>query len=111
LHTHRHQFPTDLNIAKKEIDENRRFLEAIAPFQLDQFCYPSGFYDPSQWSLLTTLGVKSSTTCIPGNNSELTPRHGLRRFLDGSNVHQLEFEAEISGFSDLLRQLKGNESR
>jgi hypothetical protein len=30
----------------------------------------------------------------------------LRRFLDDSQTTQLEFEAELSGFSEVLRQLR-----
>lgn len=31
----------------------------------------------------------------------------LRRFLDGENISQVEFEAELSGFMELARKARG----
>jgi hypothetical protein len=39
-------------------------------------------------------------------NGAETPRLALRRFLDGEDVAQIEFEAEISGFAELARQAR-----
>jgi peptidoglycan/xylan/chitin deacetylase (PgdA/CDA1 family) len=105
LHTHRHTFPIDnRDIAEQEISNNRAALKRCLPTETQHhFCYPSGLWEERQWEWLDAMGVKSSTTCLPGLNSHETPRHGLRRFLDGANIHQLEFEAALSGFSDLLR--------
>lgn len=110
LHTHRHRFPADdRQEAVCEIEDNRRALAQWMAGERTHFCYPSGLYDPIQFEWLDSMGVESSTTCLPGLNSAATPRHGLRRFLDGENIHWLEFEAALSGFSDLLRGLRPRE--
>jgi len=112
LHTHRHQFPEqDEILAKKEIQENRAALQSIVKEPLNHFCYPSGIYSPDQWKWLSDLGIESATTCEVGLNQETTHPLGLKRFLDGENISQIEFEAEISGFADLLRSLFGKTSK
>ena len=104
LHTHRHDFPeNDATRAMSEIAENRAALARWGFPERRHFCYPSGLWHERQWAWLDSMGVASSTTCLPGLNSRQTPRHALRRFLDGENIHPLEFEAALCGFSDLLR--------
>ena len=104
LHTHRHRFPADDEpAAVREIEENRQILRVITGVEARHFCYPSGLWDPRQAPWLDRLDIRSSTTCLPGLNSAATPRHALRRFLDGDTVHPLEFEAALSGFADLVR--------
>lgn len=105
LHTHRHNFPLDDGPgAQREIEQNRQSLSQWLPGPFEHFCYPSGEWHERQFPWLDAVGVKSSTTCLPGLNDADTPRHALRRFLDGENIHPLEFEAAVSGFSDLLRR-------
>jgi len=112
LHTHRHVFSGDTqSLAECEIADNRNALKRWIVADTHHFCYPSGLWDERQWAWLDNMQVKSSTTCLPGLNSHLTPKHALRRFLDGENIHQLEFEAALSGFSDLLRELRASSSR
>jgi peptidoglycan/xylan/chitin deacetylase (PgdA/CDA1 family) len=104
LHTHRHHFPPmDMETCRREIADNRRFLRESGIDHTEHFCYPSGIYAPHQWPVLDELGVRSSTTCETGLAGAGDPRHGLRRFLDGESVSDIEFEAELSGFSELLR--------
>lgn len=104
LHTHRHTFPIDdLAAAEREIADNRAALQQWLVGEHQHFCYPSGLWDERQWSVLDKLQVKSSVTCVPGLNFRNTPRHELKRFLDSDDIHQLEFEAAVSGFSDLVR--------
>jgi peptidoglycan/xylan/chitin deacetylase (PgdA/CDA1 family) len=104
LHTHRHTLPDDDEIAvKREIEENRAAIQQMTAAEARHFCYPSGLWHPRQWAWLEAMRVESSTTCIPGLNSSATPRQALRRFVDGEHVHQLEFEAHLTGFVSLLR--------
>lgn len=106
LHTQRHTFSTDDRVqAVGEIADNRAALKRCGVDPIDHFCYPSGVFDPRQGAWLDEMGVKSSTTCVPGLNTPRTPRHAMHRFLDGDNIHPLEFEAALSGFSDVLRGL------
>lgn len=106
LHSHRHRFPEDRAGALRELRDNRAALEPLARKPLVHFCYPSGFRGPAHDSILREAGIRSATTCEPGLNYPDTPRLALRRFLDGEDIAQIEFEAEVSGFAELLRRLR-----
>jgi hypothetical protein len=41
-------------------------------------------------------------------NDTETPPLGLRRFLDADDISRIEFEAELSGFAELLRQSRSH---
>ena len=73
------------------------------------YCYPSGDYDHNAHAALQEIGDRSATTCLPGLIDTATGRDVsyLPRFLDGERIHALEFEAEMSGFSDFLKRLAG----
>lgn len=104
LHTHRHRLPIDPNLLRREIDDNRRVVEPIVGRAVKHFCYPSGIHDPSHLGPLRELGVTSATTCEVGLNPPATDPLLLNRFLDGNTISWLEFEAEMSGFAELLRR-------
>jgi peptidoglycan/xylan/chitin deacetylase (PgdA/CDA1 family) len=106
LHTHRHRFPADEAAVLKEIADNRAVLEPLVGRPLRHFCYPSGVYHPAALPWLAAAGVETATTCVPGLNYAKTPRLLLRRFLDGENISQIEFEAEVSGFAEVMRRLR-----
>jgi len=106
LHTHRHRFPLDRPLALRELRDNRAVLEPLVGRPLRHFCYPSGYARPAHLPWLAEAGVVSATTGEAGLNPPGHSRYTLRRFLDGSAVSQLEFEAELSGFTDLLRRLR-----
>lgn len=107
LHTHRHRFtPERLDEAEHEVVENRSVLQAMVGGPLEHFCYPSGVWGPEAFPMLERLGIRSSTTCEPGLVTASTARQALGRFLDGENIHALEFEAEVCGFLELLRRAK-----
>ena len=107
LHTHRHRFSRDNEAAcRQEIEDNRLALHEWIGRRPDHFCYPSGDWGPSQVPWLEAMGVKSATTCDPGLNSNRSSPHALQRILDSEDMHELEFEAALSGFNDLLRRLR-----
>lgn len=108
LHSHRHRWPLNEQNALKEIQDNRSFLKKLVSKknQLDHFCYPSGFYKISQFNFLEMAGIRSAVTCETGFNYPDTHPYRLYRFLDGENISQLEFEAEMSGFLELLRNIR-----
>jgi peptidoglycan/xylan/chitin deacetylase (PgdA/CDA1 family) len=104
LHTHRHQWSLDDKVKiEQEIRENRNFLERIVSHALVHFCYPSGIYGLHQAEWLVALGLSSATTIDPGLNYPDTSRFALRRVVDGEPVSDIEFEAEITGFMELMR--------
>jgi SAM-dependent methyltransferase/peptidoglycan/xylan/chitin deacetylase (PgdA/CDA1 family) len=107
LHSHRHEWPLDdRNTVEREIDENRRFLELLVTHPLEHFCYPSGVFGLHQGEWLAALGVRSATTIEPGLNYPETSPFALRRLMDGHPVSDVEFEAEISGFMEIVRALR-----
>ncbi|MFI5325703.1 MAG: insulinase family protein [Candidatus Rokuibacteriota bacterium] len=106
LHSHAHEFPEEERAVAHELAANRAVLEPVVGRRLSHFCYPSGRWSRAHWPWLERDGIRSATTCDPGLNDPATPRLALRRFLDGENIDQLDFEAEMSGFKDLLRDLK-----
>lgn len=105
LHTHRHRFPPDdLVTCARELADNREFLSQIVARRQQHFCYPSGIYGTSQAEVLRAAGIRTATTCDTGLVSVDAPKFELKRFLDGEQVSDLEFEAEMSGFADLARR-------
>lgn len=103
LHTHRHRFPVDEPLARKEIVDNREILEDWIRRPLKHLCYPDGLWDKRQFPWLEALGVESALTCGGGLNYKDTPRFALRRMLDSEIRSSIEFEAELSGYIELLR--------
>jgi hypothetical protein len=96
-----------LEAIASEIKENRQILAAVLaqkPETFKDFCYPSGVTSQSAPDLLDRLGVRSATTTVRGIAFPGDPAHMLRRILDGEQLSNIEFEAELSGFSELLRK-------
>src|SRR5262249_34248452 len=109
LHTHRHQWSIadDKVKVQEEIRENREFLERIISKPLLHFCYPSGVYGRHHAEWLAALGLTSATTIDPGLNYRDTSPFALRRVVDGEPVSDIEFEAEMTGFMELVRAVRG----
>jgi peptidoglycan/xylan/chitin deacetylase (PgdA/CDA1 family) len=111
-HTHRHRFPAGRpNLIEAEIQDNRAALSELGSGPFRHLCYPSGEYDREAFGLLASLGIESATTTEQGMNGPDSHPLGLRRFLDSDAISQIRFEAEMSGFLDLLRRyLRRNQS-
>jgi peptidoglycan/xylan/chitin deacetylase (PgdA/CDA1 family) len=105
LHTHRHRFPFEDEALTDEIVRNQEFVAACAGSHGKHLCYPSGHWHSDFWPVLRRCGVVSATTCDPGLNHEATPALSLCRFLDGEHLSELQFEAELRGFKQLLRDM------
>ena len=50
-------------------------------------------------------------TCDVGSNAHGDSPYLLKRYLDRDDAWDVEFEAELSGISDLLRSLRGTIGR
>jgi len=112
LHTHRHRLPTDSETeCRQEIQENKQMLMEILGINKTHLCYPSGIWGEHQWPWLKEEGVESATTCEPGLNTSKTPLLALYRILDQDDLSQIEFEAELFGFSELIRIITGKHTR
>ncbi len=110
LHGHVHRYPKGDPAALK--NDLRLCSDSIQGLGLPvpkHYCYPSGSFDADAPVALGELGVVSATTCIPGliSKAENDQAYFLPRFLDGRDVEMLEFEAEMSGFSEFLRRVTG----
>jgi peptidoglycan/xylan/chitin deacetylase (PgdA/CDA1 family) len=107
-HTHRHRFPMRESEARRELHDNRRALEPSVGHRLEHFCYPSGEWFEEHWPWLESEGMRTATTCEKGLNYPSTPPLALRRFLDGENIDEIEFEAEVTGYMELLRRTRAS---
>ena len=107
LHTHRHRFPTDTGVAAQELRDNRAALQDHVAAPLNHFCYPSGEWDEAHWPVLQEAGMLTATTCESGLVDARTPPLAMNRILDSARVSQIEYEAEVSGFNQLIRSLRG----
>lgn len=105
LHTHRHRSrPETFEQAEAEISDNRQALDSISPGPLRHFCYPSGQYNSREAEWLERLDIVSAVTVTGGFNQPGAPVYELHRFLDSESITELEFEAEMSGFFELIRR-------
>jgi peptidoglycan/xylan/chitin deacetylase (PgdA/CDA1 family) len=104
LHTHRHRVPVDRARFVDEVTENRRRLASygVAAATLVDFCYPSGVTHPSFPGWLREAGVATATTCDVALAAATDDPLLLPRFMDNGGFSQLEFEAWLSGVSQLL---------
>jgi peptidoglycan/xylan/chitin deacetylase (PgdA/CDA1 family) len=106
MHTHRHNFPIDLTVAKDELEKNREKVDPLLSVPMRHFCYPSGLWSETQQSLLESQGIESATTCLPGLMNDKINLYLIPRFLDGANISQIEYESELAGFSEFCRKFK-----
>jgi len=104
LHTHRHRLPADEDVVRREIAENRAVLAPVAARPLEHLCYPSSEHYPEQFEWLRELGVVSGTTCDTGLVRRGDDRYRLARILDGECVSEIELQAEMCGFLELVRR-------
>jgi peptidoglycan/xylan/chitin deacetylase (PgdA/CDA1 family) len=109
LHTHRHRPNIDNQEEfEKEITENRQVILDITGKDTFHFCYPSGIFHKRVQPWLRNMGIKSAVTTDTGLNAPQCDLFELKRFVDGEDVSEIEFEAELSGLMDVLRSLRKN---
>ena len=107
LHTHRHRLDLEnRDEVEREIRENRERLEPLLGKRLQHFCYPSGVHHPRIYPWLQALEVETATTTRTGLCYETSPPLALPRIVDGEDVSQIEFEAEIAGTLELARRMR-----
>jgi peptidoglycan/xylan/chitin deacetylase (PgdA/CDA1 family) len=102
LHTHRHRTPKDRSLFLREIEDNRKSIQAMTNVSATHFCYPSGVYDEAFLPWLEEAGVVSATTCDTGFASRGSHPLLLPRLLDVSGLSDLEFEGWLTGVSAAL---------
>lgn len=107
LHTHHHRIThRGEDCLRQELALNRERIQAITGRVPVHFCYPSGRFSPAVWPALSEAGIASATTTDIGLVDSQSADYALPRILDGQKVSELEFEAEMSGFMELLRRAR-----
>lgn len=103
LHTHRHRTPHDRPLFLREIEDNRKSIQAMTRSSApSHFCYPSGVYDEAFLPWLEEAGVVSATTCETGFATRQSNPLLLPRLLDVSGLSDIEFEGWLTGVSAAL---------
>jgi peptidoglycan/xylan/chitin deacetylase (PgdA/CDA1 family) len=102
LHTHRHRTPSDRELFLKEIDDNRKSIEAMTGKSPTHFCYPSGVWEPAFLPWLSEAGIESATTCEIGLATSMSNPLLLPRLVDVSGLSPIEFEGWLTGISTVL---------
>lgn len=108
LHGHIHNYPNgNAEAFKRDLQQCTDTIVAAGLPRPGHYCYPSGNFDAAASAVLSDMGIRSATTCLPGlvKDANPTQRHYLPRFLDGESISMLEFQAEMSGFTELLRNV------
>lgn len=106
LHGHEHRYHAgNAQLVHADLALCRAALREAGFTQCHHYCYPSGNHDDAAHVLLANEDVQSATTCLPGlaHASQKSHLYYLPRFLDGPNIDDLIFEAEMSGFADGVR--------
>ncbi len=115
LHTHNHTMrELDPEAVGEEIEANRATLGDILGRPTDafrHFCYPSGVNNPAIADWLATTEVASATTTEMALAPLGSHPYLLPRIIDGDNLSEIEFEAEVSGFAPGLRRTLGRRTQ
>src|SRR5215469_11414021 len=102
LHTHRHRVPASKDLFLKELADNRKFLKDIGQPGATHFAYPSGIYRDEVFPWLVESGIRSATSCDTGLATSRSKLLCLPRFVDTSQISNLEFESWLCGLRDVL---------
>lgn len=106
-HTHHHRITRQgKDSLAEEIAINSERIRDLTGRKPEHFCYPSGRYSIELWPVLETCQMTSATTTDIGLVDVQTPRYAMPRILDGQDVSELEFEAEMCGFMELTRLVR-----
>jgi peptidoglycan/xylan/chitin deacetylase (PgdA/CDA1 family) len=102
LHTHNHRISLREERFRREITENRAWIEQVSGGALRHFCYPSGYYKPEFLPWLRAAGIDSATTCEPGLAAPGCDPLLLPRLVDSSALSGCEFRGWVSGVAAWL---------
>jgi peptidoglycan/xylan/chitin deacetylase (PgdA/CDA1 family) len=106
LHTHRHRTPSDRELFRREIRDNRNCMASLPGGIRRHFCYPSGAYRPEFLSWLSAENIVSATTCDTGLATAQDNPLLLPRLIDTMGRTELEFESWVSGVGSFLSRHK-----
>ena len=106
----------EINEIRKEIQNDKRELEAIIGTKVEYFAYPFGYYRNEGFDLAQILresGFRGALTLVPGLNNADTNRYLLHRDLVNASMPMSVFKARLLGNHDgvmfLRRIVRGSE--
>jgi len=102
LHTHRHRAPLEEELFRREIRDNRDWIESATGGVGKHFCYPSGVYRPEFLPWLAAEQIISATTCESGLATRSDNPLLLPRLVDTTGRSDLEFESWANGVGDCI---------
>jgi hypothetical protein len=102
LHTHLHRTPPDAAAFVDDVLYNQQRIKAMTGRTATHLCYPSGVYRQAYLAPLAAAGITSGTTCDPALATRDAERLLLPRFVDTSDVTDIEFEAWVLGLASCL---------
>jgi len=109
LHTHTHANLAELSDTpeglRQEISTCRQLLEDTTGKEASHLCFPSTRWSYRVLEIIEGLGLKSGVVGGAAPNFVKTPALTLRRFFDGQEQTQLEFESETSGLRFLFHAM------
>ena len=106
-HTHCHRTAhMGEDCLAEEISANIDCIRELTGETPRHFCYPSGVYSENMWPVLRSCDIASATTTEIGLVDDKTNPYAIPRILDGQYVTEIEFEAEMCGFSELTRVVR-----
>lgn len=108
LHTHRHRTPSEEQVFRTEVRENRSWISSATGASANHFCYPSGIYRNEFLPWLRSEQIISATTCDTGFATAECEPLLLPRLVDTTGRTDLDFESWICGVAQLL---SGNGAR
>ena len=109
LHTQNHSLGDfTATTIREEVEQNREALSKLLNIPIEHFrhfCYPSGLNAPNAGEVLASLHIESSTTlasniAFPNSNLQYLPR-----LTDGDHLTDIQFEAQLSGFTHLCHTI------
>ncbi len=115
-HSVTHRILTQLDDAtlRMELEQSRSALSGWTCGQIEGVCFPNGNYDNRVVAAARTAGYRYGCTVTRGIATDRGDRLTLPRraiFSSDRPATTLDFEAEVVGWHDLLRNWRGNGSR
>ena len=87
---------------RKEISDSKKFLERELGFDVDFFCYPSGFFDETVVRVVKEAGYQGACSNMPGSNSKIHNPYLLKRTEIAAHDTLNDFRKKLAGGYDLL---------
>ncbi|MBU0634836.1 MAG: polysaccharide deacetylase family protein [Candidatus Omnitrophica bacterium] len=97
----------DINLVRGEIARSKLALESRLNTEIDYFSYPCGFLNEAVRESVKEAGYKAACATKPTRELRLNDIYAITRIrISGSSDNLLNFRFKVSGYYNLLRNLK-----